>query len=198
MEGSNALVSCTSPEAIALNPHQDGMIGRDVTSPDNSDGKLGFSYSTVGNYPVTECVQNKITGLMWEGKPASGTVRGNPAMNPNGIYTNYNGTYGTPAQIAASTNAQAYVNAINTAGLCGHKDWRLPTVDELQEIVDYGVTSPSIDSAWFPNTQISSYWTLSSGVGYSSIAWLVNFSNGYVSNGNRNRYYYVRLVRASQ
>lgn len=197
--GSNALVSCTSPEAIALNPHQDGMIGRDVTSPDNSDGKLGFSYSTVGNYPITECVQDKITGLMWEGKPASGTLRGNPAMNSNRAYTNYDSTYGTPAQIAASTNAQAYVNAVNTAGLCGHKDWRLPTVDELQGIVDYGGTSPSIDSAWFPNTAGSYYWTLSPNVGNSDLAWGVNFNNGSVSSSYRNNNFIcVRLVRASQ
>ena len=87
-EGSNTLVSCTSTEATSLNSQQDGMVGRDVSNPDNNDGKLGFSYSLVpnsggGTYDKTECVKDNITGLMWEGKPASGT-RGNPELDPTG------------------------------------------------------------------------------------------------------------------
>jgi hypothetical protein len=75
--GSDTLVSCTDAAAIALNDKQDGMLGRDVTTPDNADGKLGFSYSTVpnpagGNFDVTECVKDNITGLTWEGKTATG------------------------------------------------------------------------------------------------------------------------------
>jgi hypothetical protein len=64
---SDTLISCTSPAAINLSNQQDGMVGRDVNNPDNSDGKLGFSYSRVGNYALTECVKDNITGLMWEG-----------------------------------------------------------------------------------------------------------------------------------
>jgi hypothetical protein len=187
--GSNDLISCTITTAINLYSKQDGMLGRDVSSPNDSDGKLGFSYSEVGNYPRTYCVKDNITGLMWEGKPASG-LRGNPELDPNGTYTNYTGN-----QI--NTNAQGYVNAVNAAGLCGYTDWRLPTVSELQSIVDYGVASPgpTIDGNWFPNTK-AFYWTSSPYVGNSVSAWGVNFYSGGVHNGNRSSSYgYVRLVR---
>lgn len=202
-EGSNTLVSCTSTEATSLNSQQDGMVGRDVSNPDNKDGKLGFSYSLVpksggGTYDKTECVKDNITGLMWEGKPASGT-RGNPELDPNGQYSNYaSGLFGTEDQVKANTNAQGYVNAVNAAGLCGHKDWRLPEASELQSIVDYGVASgSSIDGNWFPDTKPDSYWTSSPYVESSSSvhAWYVNFGDGSVENEHRGDLYYVRLVR---
>ncbi|TXT33141.1 MAG: hypothetical protein FD135_5549, partial [Comamonadaceae bacterium] len=124
--GSNVLTSCTSAAAMALNDMQDGMLGRDVTTPDNADGKLGFSYSTVpnpagGSFAVTECVKDNISGLTWEGKTATGPRAGSLA------YTNYDNTaaaqgwFGlnpTPAQIDAATNAVGYKNAVNASALC--------------------------------------------------------------------------------
>jgi Protein of unknown function (DUF1566)/Bacterial Ig-like domain (group 2) len=206
--GSNTLVSCTSPAAIALNPAQDGMTGLDVTSPSNPDGKLGFSYSAVGSYALTECVKDNITGLTWEGKPTTG------ARAASNAYTHYDDTNAeqvydfdtdtaskpTTLQINAATNASGYRNSVNAIGLCGYNDWRLPTAKELQTIVDYGVASPgpTIDSTWFPNTVGSAYWTSSPYVGYSSYAWSVIFLDGSVGDLSRNYTYYVRLVRASQ
>ena len=200
--GNNTLISCASAEATSLNSQQDGMVGRDVTSSDGTDGKLGFSFSEVpkavgeGNYARTECVKDNITGLMWEGKPATGSSRGSPPLNYNGYYTNY--VTGTDAQVKANSNAQGYVNAVNAAGLCGHKDWRLPTASELQSIVDYGVSpGPTINADWFPNTEAQWYWTSSPYVGNSSNGWGVNFNDGNVDSEDNSREYgnYVRLVR---
>ncbi|MCX8517043.1 MAG: DUF1566 domain-containing protein [Rhodoferax sp.] len=107
-------------------------------------------------YDKTECVQDNNTGLVWEGKTASGARAG------TSTYTNYDGTdvgqkgnagAAIPTQISASNNSIGYVNSVNAgSGLCGYTDWRLPTVEELQGIVVSG-QSPSIDTAWFPNTQ---------------------------------------------
>jgi hypothetical protein len=180
----NTLVSCTSAAAIALNDKQDGMIGRDVSNPDNSDGKLGFSYSTVGSYAITECVKDNITGLTWEGKPTSGT------RIATATYTNFG--YNN------ASDASAYVTAVNSAaGLCGYSDWRLPTVDELQTLVDYSVAypGPTIDSTWFPNTQPYYYWTATIYAGDTSSAWLVDFYKGYVGYASGAITVHVRLVR---
>jgi len=185
--GSNVLVSCTSAGAIALNDKQDGMVGRDVTTPDNADGKLGFSYSTVGSYDKTECVKDNITGLMWEGKTATGTRAGSVT------YTNYGD--------GRSGDASAYVTAVNASALCGYTDWRLPTADELQGLVEYGVASPgpTMDVTWFTNTMAAQYWTASPYVGKADGVWFVNFNDGGVGcdyrYGGRSDHFQVRLVR---
>lgn len=145
------LVSCSSAAALALSDQQDGMVGRDVSHPDSSDGKLGFSYSLVGSHDRTECVKDNITGLTWEGKTANASdLRYNAST-----FTNYGD--------GRSGDASAYVTALNAAALCGYSDWRLPTVFELQGIVDYGVASPgpTVDALWFVNTKPSHYWSSS-------------------------------------
>lgn len=170
--GSDALVSCTSAAAIALNNKQDGMVGRDVTEPTNTDGKLGFSYSAVGAYSKEECVKDNITGLTWEGIPTSGP--------------------------RAATDTVSYVAAVNAAKLCGYSDWRLPTANELQTLVDYSVAyhSPTIDGTWFPNTRSEAYLTSTGLAGYASRAWSVYFDVGGADNVNYGGYdYVVRLVR---
>jgi YD repeat-containing protein len=181
--GSDILVSCNSAAAIALNDKQDGMLGRDVTHPDNSDGKLGFSYSLVGSYDKTECVKDNVSGLIWEGK--TGAFSG--LRDGNNNYTNYGD--GRPG------DASSYVAAVNATFLCGHSDWRLPTPAELQSLVDYGVTAPAIDSSWFPNTSINPYWSSVGVASDDSYAWVVYFFNGYVYNLYRQYDLPVRLVR---
>jgi hypothetical protein len=181
--GGDTLVSCTSPAAIALNASQDGMLGRDVTTPSAADGKLGFGYSTVGSFAVTECVKDNISGLTWEGKPTTGT------RIATATYTNYGDN--------RAGDASAYVAAVNAAGLCGYTNWRLPTADELQTLVDYSVAypGPTIDGTWFPNTQQYAYWSATGYAGSSSFAWGVGFGSGVVSGNGRLSSYHVRLVR---
>lgn len=181
--GSNTLVSCTGTAALALNSAQDGMIGRDVSSASSSDGKLGFSFSAIGSYASTECVKDNLSGLVWEGKTATG-VRAS-----SNSYSNYGDN--------RSGDASAYVIAVNAAKLCGYANWRLPTRDELQALVDYSVASPNptIDATWFPNTAAASYWSTSSYLGSSAKAWSVSFANGSVSNSARSGRLQLRLVR---
>jgi hypothetical protein len=202
--GSNTLVACNSAGALALSNAQDGMTGRDANPAGNSgtDGKLGFSFAAVAG----GCVQDNITGLMWEVKTADGGLR-----DWNKTYTNYDSTASaqklngstyvnpTQADIDAATNSTGFKNSVNATNLCGHNDWRLPTADELQSIVDYGVASPAIDATWFPNTKGNWFWSASPDVGGSGYAWGVDFNNGYV-NGyvSRDSTGYVRLVRAGQ
>lgn len=193
--GSYAPVSCTSPEALALNDMQDGMVGRDVTHNDDSDGKAGFSFSLVpkpsgGHYDKTECVKDNVTGLMWEGKTSDRGPR-----DGSRTFTNYGDGRGG--------DASAYVASINSAGICGHSDWRLPDRHELQSIVDYGVSRPGplVDGAWFPNTPrnfwyASPYWSSSPLAGYPGSVWTVDFADGSVRDTSRGSGLpHVRLVR---
>lgn len=178
--GGDSLLSCTSSDAIALNDKQDGMIGLDVTSPNNNDGKLGFSYSAIAG----GCVKDNITGLTWEVKTNDGGLR-----DLAKTYTNYGD--------GSANEASQLVAAVNALGLCGYSDWRLPSADELQTLVDYGVSglTVTIDSTWFINTQSGSYWSSTTNVGNDYVALVVDFNKGAVSFDNRGSYNYVRLVR---
>lgn len=155
-----------------------------------------MSYSTIGSYSTEECVKDNVTGLVWEGKTRYG-----PRAGTN-TYTNYHSDYyGTQEQMDAATNTYGYVTYVNSVGLCGHTDWRLPTVDELQTIVDYGVAfpGPAINSIWFPNTQGNTYWSSTHNFGGTgSSAWDIVFYDGYVDSSNRGNSIHVRLVRATQ
>lgn len=81
-------------------------------------------------------------------------------------------------------------------------DWRLPTKQELQTLIDYGRSNPAIDSIAFPGTEASGYWSSTSDAsGGGLYSWVVNFSNGYVNSYNEynnSSSYYVRCVRSGQ
>ncbi|MFP8777850.1 DUF1566 domain-containing protein [Hydrogenophaga sp. RWCD_12] len=201
LAGSDILVACNSVAAPLLNNQQDGH--RSTINP--------MSYSEVpnpagGTFARTECVKDNVTGLIWEGKTASGFRAG------SNTYTNfddptqlqrYDGSafvFPTRAEINALTNSVGHLNHVNDIALCGYTDWRLPTADELQSIVDYGAAypGPTINTVWFPNTLGYWYWSSSSYVGYADGAWDVYFGDGYVYVNGRSNSVAVRLVRASQ
>jgi hypothetical protein len=182
---SDVLGSCGDAGAIALNPEQDGMVGRDANAATNAnnDGKLGFSFTAV----TGGCVQDNVTGLMWEVKTTDGGLR-----DWTKTYTNLGDN--------SAADASTFVTAVNATNLCGHWNWRLPTADELQSSVDYSVKSPgpTIDANWFPNTQRGGYWSSLPYVVDPTRAWGVSFFRGDVGDAPRTNSSYVRLVRADQ
>ncbi len=164
--GSDIFVPCTFAAANSLNPQQDG----------DRVGINPLSYSEIvsgyfGTYPTyfplyfarTECVRDNVTGLIWEGKASAGSRAG---VN---TYTNHGDS--------RPGDASAYVTAVNSAALCGFNDWRLPTVEELHNTVNYGSvgSGPKITVDWFPNTQVDDYWTSTADESSEFFGWTVNF-----------------------
>ena len=89
-----------------------------------------------------------------------------------------------------------YCDDLNDApSFAGKTHWRLPTITELQSIVDYGAFNPSIEVVSFTGANSSNYWSASSVPSNSGYAWYVSFSIGNTSYGNKNNTYYVRCVR---
>jgi hypothetical protein len=79
------------------------------------------------------------------------------------------------------------------------KGWRIPTVDELQTIIDRTRYSPAINTDIFPDTHNDWYWTATPCAwDKASAVWIVSFDNGDVYDLRRNNYAYVRAVRAGQ
>ncbi|MCX8521587.1 MAG: DUF1566 domain-containing protein, partial [Rhodoferax sp.] len=177
-------------------------------------------YSLVANtsggfYAKTECVKDNVNGLIWEGKnPSDPNV---PAFGSAG-WTSANSTAITAraanakltnffvgASINDSSNSLGYVNHVNTIGLCGFDNWRMPTKDELLGLfyskpagLGLGV-SYFYDTDWFVNAK-SGYWTSTSSVpgGDSSCCtYSVSFPGGVFSSNLRGETgdNGVRLVR---
>jgi hypothetical protein len=220
--GNNDLLGCVADPAGDDNVFvaQDCSHGRDVSS-DDSDGQAGFSFTKLGsdgeplddqNAGPGECVKDNVTGLIWEVKTDDDGLH-----DKDDTYTWYNtnsATNGGPAGTENPTgqtcsgwtngdsttycNTQAYVNRVNTASLCGATDWRMPTVKELESLVDFGTSSPAIDISYFPNTVSSFVWSGSPVASNSLNAWQLFFNYGGSNPRGRSNSYAVRLVRGGQ
>lgn len=177
--GSLFVGACANAGATNLNPQQDGH--RAAVNP--------MSYSSVpsgpGTYhPLTSCVTDNVTGLMWEGKEASALA-----------YRSGEKTY-TNLSNSTTNDASTYVVTINAFRVCGFNDWRLPTVEELQGLVDYGRNAGyRINTTAFPNSQGAYYWTANVNPNLSGEAWVVNFYNGAIFKRARTEANHLRLVR---
>ena len=143
--------------------------------------------------------RDNVTGLIWEIKTDDGTIH-----DKDNTYTWYDsnpatngGDPGTPGD---GTDTEDFINALNSANFGGSSDWRMPTIKELSSLVNSSIPSPgpSIDTARFPHTMLSAYWSSTTYTGYTNSAWLVYFYGGYVNNSNKSHSYYVRAVRAGQ
>lgn len=175
---------------------QDGAFGRDAVRPRDANGHTGFNFRKVAlkgeelpkDAAEWRCVRDQVTGLLWDVKGDKG---GLDDVDRN--LTNFgDGREG---------DASALVAAANAYGLCGVTGWRLPTVLELQSIVDYGATAagPAVDATWFPGTPLKWFWT---GEGYATdpdAAWGVYFNGPATGDGAGLRSFplAVRLVQGT-
>ena len=128
------------------------------------------------------------TGLMWEKKSADGSLhdRGN-------VYS-------------WSDAFAVFITGINSARFAGHTDWRLPNVNELQSLANYGL-SPAIDPAF--NTgcvasctvttcscaQSGDSWSSTTRQGSPGFAWLVGLDLGDCNTDTTRRNLSARAVR---
>lgn len=161
-------------------PRQDAEYGRDFTANDDGDGRAGFAFLKLdaaghlladqsASFAASpwECVEDAVTGLVWEVKTeAAGSDRDRAATyswrNSSGIDDGGNAGVANSGDCPANNgcDTEAYVAAVNAAELCGITTWRLPDRGELLSLVDYGASgAPFIDSDYFPNTAASAHWT---------------------------------------
>lgn len=146
------------------------------------------------------CVVDNNNSLIWEVKSDKKGVQ--YAMNTytwfDGDSGRDNGTFTKNCYWGKNCNTQSFIKDVNKSQLCGFSDWRLPTRDELNSIVDYyGEGDLLIDTDFFPNTQMDSYWTAVSVNSNPSMAFEVPFFYGGSMARDKTIDTFVRLVRSA-
>ncbi len=155
------LSSCGEP----IFPGQDGdYVGvpaaRSFSAPTNPSGSIEFV--TVDN----------VTGLTW--------------MTCTSAQLGSDCSSGTLDTTATKTLADSTCSGLSAAKYAGKSDWRLPTIRELETIVDYGVdtvgsTIPAIKQSYFPGTQLSYYWSSNTYLPISTNSWAIRFMDTRIS-----------------
>lgn len=215
----------------------DGIVGGDEQCDQNDlDGATcsdqGFAFGTLqcgancvfdtsGCYAVRftdngdGTVTDGQTGLMWEkkgdfdGEPVSCTSAA-ACPDPHDADNQY--TYsddnptGPPGTVYTVMLAQ--LNAGD--GFAGHTDWRLPTLAELQALVDYAADSAPVTLAPFDTdctascasvacscTAADLYWTEDRVTTIPGNAWVADFGDGSLLHDTRDTDYHARAVRRS-
>ena len=189
---------------------QDADYGLDKTNNDNSDGLAGFSYQKLdakgealaADAQLWSCVKDLNSGLIWENKTADGIgvqdkdhlliyIKDERVINQGEIdeasCDDANG-------ICTTAQYQTYLNGLDDKqGLCGVKDWQLPTFDQLYSLVNFASTDSgsddvqmAVDIKFFPNTADNDYWTSTPSVeNYASMdqsayMWTLGFNRWYM------------------
>ena len=178
--------------------------------PEIHDSKyvaVGHGGEPISDKPGTwPCVLDQFTGLTWEVKTDQKGLHDwrhtyswyDPDESHAGEL-DYRGTPGAGQCNGSTCDTRAYVEAVNTGGLCGHHDWRMPTRDELASISDprKAATPPTTNMLFFPHAQSAEYW---SGNDYSfqwNAAWVWSFEFGHDRVEWKASPRFVRLVRGN-
>jgi hypothetical protein len=213
MDGSYVIVSTAEINIIPIST-------TGYTKISNSGAVLPDTATLGSGANDWACTKDNKTGLTWEVKTDDGGLRHifwvyswyKPSGDNGGDvgYTDIDKSLGAPkCSTEDNCNTDVFTKAVNTKGLCGKKDWRMPTKAELMKLVvcsdgkyakngsctNGGLIVPTINSTYFPDTWSNWYWSSSPYAPLSSNAQGVNFYYGYSGSFNKDSKVFVRLVR---
>ncbi len=121
-------------------------------------------------------IQDNLTGLEWVKAPHS--------LSGNSGATTWNGA----------------IDRCNNLVYAGHSDWRLPSIKELESLVNCGTYYPVLSAGHpFAGVRYYYYWSGTSHANFTDGAWVVSMGDGYVYNSSKaNGYNDVWPVRGGQ
>ncbi|MFK5975237.1 MAG: DUF1566 domain-containing protein [Sulfurovum sp.] len=80
--------------------------------------------------------------------------------------------------------------------LNGYKDWRLPTIKELNTLIDDSKAKDTIYSPFIPTSKI--YWSATPVQGDRQFSWSVNFSDSLTQNADKTFLHALKCVRGGK
>lgn len=148
----------------------DGVVITDGSIKDDGYYQTGW---TRGYRSAVGVVKDNVTGLEWQ--------------------DNYSDNGGDIKQ-AEWQNAANYCFSLSLDG----GEWRLPSIEELETLVDNGKYNPSVTENIFEHISSSYYWSSTTAANSPSYAWSVGFLNGNSDSYPRKNDHYLRCVRGGQ
>jgi hypothetical protein len=147
-------------------------------------GGSPLSYTDNGDGTITD----NNTKLMWEKLSDDGSIHDKD--------DNYDWTTAVTTKIAA----------LSSGSFAGHTDWRLPNVRELQSIINYQNSFPSVSTAFNTGCVASCtvtscsctqsfFWSATTYQNIPNWGWIVYFGDGYILADIKTNGYHVRAVR---
>ncbi|MFU8820610.1 MAG: DUF1566 domain-containing protein [Gammaproteobacteria bacterium] len=152
-----------------------------------------------------DCVLDRRTTLLWEVKQAA------PGLHYRDDLFTWHSTdaaehSGEPGLAEGGTcslercDTEAFVEAVNLAGLCGRNDWRMPSRDEALTLMDPARIGQgaAMDPGYFPGTSEGEYWTGTTFRMYPQGAWAIDTIYAQDRVDWKATPKYVRLVSGSK
>ncbi|HYC00580.1 MAG TPA: DUF1566 domain-containing protein [Candidatus Limnocylindrales bacterium] len=168
----------------------------DQPVPDDGALQTGGALAFVDNGDGT--ITDTNTGLMWEKKGFE--ISGDHSADTTYAWSSLDS--GTIWDWIERVN-----NENGGAGYAGHNDWRIPNRRELDSLIDFSRSDPSVhpafDSACVSDcvptscscTVADEYWSSTTSIANDSLAWAVSFSRGKAEDFSKTSRRAVRAVR---
>lgn len=157
-----------------------------VEVTDNSLKDDGFYKSGItpsySKNDINHTVTDNVTGLMWQNDEN--------ISKPWITLANYN------AKDYNNTSGDTATTYCKNLTLSGFNDWRVPTINELEGIVEENKLNPTIDTNYFKFVTLTvAYWSSTPYAHPRESMWIVSFFNGYIGTDYKYEQRYIRCVR---
>jgi len=188
------VITCPSPSQAFYGQDANYSINPPSYTKLDSNGKALADSAT-----SWAMVKDNVTGLIWENKTDDGSIH-----DKDNTYTWYDSNPATNGGFAGTpgdgTDTEDFIKALNNAKFGGLTNWRMPTVNELVYLINYGIIypGPAIDTRYFPNIQQSYYWSSTPDASVSSDTWEISFSFGWNISLSKSDSSYAMAVSGGQ
>ncbi len=194
---STAPAKLVSPEELPATPPARKLLqGNQHKQRSTQFSKVGFDGQPLPDSALRwSCARDSKSGLLWETKLFDAGI-----SDVEHRYSWYDPTRSTPgfknrgSCYGISCDTHAYTEEMNRLGLCGSRNWRLPTFAELETLLDRDYFNPVINQEIFFNTRGTSYWSQSQLENNPEMIMQIDFFNGSSSPAPIHVKLAVRLV----